>query len=152
MKRFIAGMITCIVMISTGCMLSVFEIKDYRVVNAYSEIADEVQTYETTVDKENELRIILDTYVDIQYDIDESMGSKVEFDVSQNLEYKYSNNRLKIKDYRWYDLPFGEYINTFMDGLKDKKLYYYDEYRIHDDEIIIRCSSKAKEYIRVTED
>lgn len=152
MKRFIIEMIVCIVLISTGCMLSLFEIKDYRVVNAYTQLADEsVQTYETTVDKNHILRIIMDTYVDIKYEIDDNLENTVFFDISQNLEYTYTDNRLKINDYRWYNLPFGEFIDMFMEGLKDKKIYYH-EYRNTENEIVIRCSSKAKEYIRVSGD
>lgn len=154
MKRFLVGIGFSIVLISTGCAMSVFELKDYRVVDAYTQMHEEIETLKTTVDEKNELRINLDTYADIIYEVDDDLGDKVEIDIQEYLDYRFSKNKLTVDGHRWYDIPFGEYLDVFLDGLKDEKLYIYDSYNDHNDntEIIIRCSEKTKEFIRVTQD
>lgn len=152
MKRFIFGICTSIVFITIGGMMSVFELKDYRVVNGYNKIYGENITHETVVNEEHPLRIKLDNDVDVSFDIDNELKENVEIDIPENIEFTWDANRLEIEDYEWFSFPLGRYIDTVIDGLKEKKIYYHDDYYMsQNDEIVIRCSEKAREYIRISD-
>lgn len=151
MKKFLTEISISIVMISIGCILCVFEFKDYRFVNAYADGVDgKFQTYETTVNKDNPLRIELDEYVYVDYEIDEDRKDEVTINVRENLNHKFSKNKLRITEYTWHSNSFGTYLDAWIEGLKDEKVYYFDSYYSNqDEEIVITCSSETRKYIEI---
>lgn len=154
MKKFLTEISIAIVMISIGCIVCVFEFKDFRFINDYADVVENnYQTYDTTVDKENSLRIELDDeFVKVDFDIDDSLEDEVRIEVSENIKHKFSKNKLRISDDSWHSISFGAYLDAWLDGLKDKKIYYFS----HDssgmnDYVVIHCSSDAKRYIEIKE-
>lgn len=152
MKKFLTEISIAIVMISIGCMVCVFEFKDFRFMNAYAnEMDGQYQTYTTTVNKENPLRIELDEYVYISYKIDDDAKDEVTIEVNEHIHHKLAKNKLHVSEYGWYSNSLGSYLDAWIDGLKEKKIYYFDWYSSdYEDEIIITCSAEAKKYIDVS--
>lgn len=148
MKKFLIDITISVVFISAGFVLSVFELKDFQFANAplYNE---QVETFQTRVNKENPLRIESEKMIKIHYEIDEGMGEDVEIKLNESLVYGFSNNRFKVKGYHEYGIPFGKYVTVFLEGLKHQTFYYYaiDEYQENAKELTIRCSEDSKRYI-----
>lgn len=149
MRRFIIDIVVSMVFLSIGFGLCLFELSDYDFVE-YNEIA-ETTVLDTTVSEQNNLRLDIDDDIRIQFDYDESADDHVSIEFSSLLNYKKTENRIRIKDLSWSWSSWKKYYSVFIDGLRDHKLTAFHHHYNDDDIEVVRitCSKNARKLIDI---
>lgn len=151
MKKFLVSLIVGITMMAIGTTMLVFEIKEFDFVDGRSAYygSDAVKTQTFNV-KDKDLNIIFDDdyYTSYEWKYDESMKDEVRVEYSSDIHVNSSGHTMYIENR--YDHDWGvndglDFLNTFLDGLKHRKVYTMD-YR---ENVVIVSSSKARERVHI---
>ncbi len=140
MKRFLLSFGMSVILVSMGVTMTFFELSDYEPVNALEE--ESFTNFSANASEHKPLRIDVDDDYQVIFEYDESLHDEVKIELQGALKYKFkSDNHVKINDYDWYRLPILQYFDQFMEGVKQKKLYFF-HYHDYDGskKVIIRCS------------
>lgn len=149
MKRLIFALTSSFMLMCIGCATLFFEVKDFRVVNADDPRYYEFTTENITATKENPFVIDANGYdVDIQFDVNEKYQD-ISIDINENVDYRIKEQTLRVQDIDEFEFHIGGYVEYFLDGLKDNKIYTYHNNNYDYDRIVIHCNAEAKQYIEV---
>lgn len=142
MKRFLLSFGLAVILISMGVTMTFFELSGYEPVSA---LEDELYKEFTATASEHEpLRIDVDDEYQVIFEYDESLNDEVKVELQGALKYTFKHkDQVRIKDYDWYRFPILQYFDRFMEGLKQKKLYFF-HYHDYDrqNKVIIRCTKE----------
>lgn len=149
MKRFLISAAISAFCIVIGVTSLFFELSDFEIIYDQKEtIYDKNMTeYKFSLNENEIFEIESSDYIYVNWIEDESLKNEVRISVSSQLQTsQHGRNKLEVEGYHWrFDnvLSMGE---TFLNNLKDHKIYVYDG---HDrgDRIIIRCSSQMRDNI-----
>ena len=90
-----------------------------------------------------------DYYTGYEWKYDESMKDEVRIEYATDVRVKTSGNTIVIEeryDHEWGVNDGMDFLNTFLDGLKHRKVYTMD-YR---ENVVIVSSSQARDRVHVT--
>lgn len=147
MRRFLFTFGLSVVLVSMGVTMSFFELSGYEPVNA---LEDEMfSEFSATATAHTPLRIDVEDEHQVIFEYDDSLHDEVKVELEGALKYKFKqNDRVKIDDYDWYRFPIIQYFDRFMEGLKQKKLYYFHHHNYDiQPRIIIHCTKDNRENI-----
>ena len=152
MKKFLISLIVGITMMAIGTTMLVFVIKEFEFVDGRSAYygSDTVKTQTFRV-KDQDLNIVFedDYYTGYEWKYDESMKDEVRIEYATDVRVKTSGNTIVIEeryDHEWGVNDGMDFLNTFLDGLKHRKVYTMD-YR---ENVVIVSSSQARDRVHVT--
>lgn len=151
MKKFLIEIGISIIFVSMGTAMCFFELQDYEVVNGYDELYD-IETLSATVNEQTPLELqVRDDDISVRYYYVDTNDETVSIDLNNQINYEFSDNVLRIKSHSNYRTSAKLYVDSFLDGLKERKLYYFDSsYSVREDEIVITCTKAQKEFIKIT--
>ena len=146
MKKFLISLIVGITMMAIGTTMLVFEIKEFEFVDGRSAYygSDTVKTQTFRV-KNQDLNIVY------EWKYDESMKDEVRIEYTSDMQVKTNGNTMIIEErynHEWGVNDGMDFLNTFLDGLKQRKVYTMD-YR---DNVVIVSSSQMRDRVHVISD
>ena len=149
MKKFLISLIVGITMMAIGTTMLVFEIKEFEFVDGRSAYygSDTVKTQTFRV-KDQDLNIVFE---DDYYTGYESMKDEVRIEYTSDMQVKTNGNTMIIEErynHEWGVNDGMDFLNTFLDGLKQRKVYTMD-YR---DNVVIVSSSQMRDRVHVISD
>ena len=154
MKKFLISLIVGITMMAIGTTMLVFEIKEFEFVDVRSAYygSDTVKTQTFRV-KDQDLNIVFedDYYTGYEWKYDESMKDEVRIEYTSDMQVKTNGNTMIIEErynHEWGVNDGMDFLNTFLDGLKQRKVYTMD-YR---DNVVIVSSSQMRDRVHVISD
>ena len=154
MKKFLISLIVGITMMAIGTTMLVFEIKESELVDGRSAYygSDTVKTQTFRV-KDQDLNIVFedDYYTGYEWKYDESMKDEVRIEYTSDMQVKTNGNTMIIEErynHEWGVNDGMDFLNTFLDGLKQRKVYTMD-YR---DNVVIVSSSQMRDRVHVISD
>ncbi|MBU9105410.1 hypothetical protein KTG08_05005 [[Clostridium] innocuum] len=154
MKKFLISLIVGITMMAIGTTMLVFEIKEFEFVDGRSAYygSDTVKTQTFRV-KDQDLNIVFedDYYTGYEWKYDESMKDEVRIEYTSDMQVKTNGNTMIIEErynHEWGVNDGMDFLNTFLDGLKQRKVYMMD-YR---DNVVIVSSSQMRDRVHVISD
>ena len=154
MKKFLISLIVGITMMAIGTTMLVFEIKEFEFVDGRSAYygSDTVKTQTFRV-KDQDLNIVFedDYYTGYEWKYDESMKDEVRIEYTSDMQVKTNGNTMIIEErynHEWGVNDGMDFLNTFLDGLKQRKVYTMD-YR---DNVVIVSSSQMRDRVHVISD
>lgn len=126
MKKFIFQIGLSFMLITMGVMMSFFELAEYDTVNG-AKYVYETEVLKTEATEADPLYIeVDDDSVSIHYEYDDTMKNRVEIELSDRLEYSLVDNELFIDEENFRFFHGKKYLDTFIQGLKEEKLYYFN--------------------------
>lgn len=136
MKKFLVNLIIGITLMAIGTTMLLFEVKDFRIVDGNGVFTHEkdyrVLTYDVS---KNNMYITFPDDANISYEwhYNDSMKDDVRIEITKDIIYKNDekDNTLDVLDTKYddHERNFYDYLNTFIEGLKHKKIYVYDTTR-----------------------
>ena len=147
MKKFLISLIVGITMMAIGTTMLVFEIKEFEFVDGRSAY------YGSDTVKDQDLNIVFedDYYTGYEWKYDESMKDEVRIEYTSDMQVKTNGNTMIIEErynHEWGVNDGMDFLNTFLDGLKQRKVYTMD-YR---DNVVIVSSSQMRDRVHVISD
>ena len=146
MKKFLVSFIIGITMMAIGTTMLIFEIKDFKIVDGVNfKDAKNTHIEEFDVSKADlDIRFENGQTCSYRWEYDEGMKDTVRVQLQNDVEYRVRNHAIHIESVSYRDEyePF-EYLNMFIEGLKDKKLYTLEG----DDTIVFTSSSDARDRV-----
>ena len=114
--------------------------------------SDTVKTQTFRV-KDQDLNIVFedDYYTGYEWKYDESMKDEVRIEYTSDMQVKTNGNTMIIEErynHEWGVNDGMDFLNTFLDGLKQRKVYTMD-YR---DNVVIVSSSQMRDRVHVISD
>lgn len=132
MKKFLVNLIIGITLMAIGTTMLLFEVKDFKIVDGNGALVNKkdyrVLTYSVS---KKEMNIVLpdDSGISYEWKYDDSMKDEVRIEIAKDMNYKNDNddNKLDIINIKYndYERNTYDYLNTFIEGLKQKKVYVY---------------------------
>lgn len=151
MKRFLFEIGFSFVLITMGAMLSFFELSEYETVNGIDDVF-EANVLDATATKNDPFYIDVDDDITIHFEYDETMKDDIEITISDAYSYSMKNQKLKVDDLRFQFFYGKRYIDTFIDGLKDEKLYYFNRTKGNDvHTLVIKCKKDNRSNIIIND-
>lgn len=133
-------------MMAIGTTMLIFEIKDFKIVDGVNfKDAKNTHIEEFDVSKADlDIRFENGQTCSYRWEYDEGMKDTVRVQLQNDVEYRVRNHAIHIESVSYRDEyePF-EYLNMFIEGLKDKKLYTLEG----DDTIVFTSSSDARDRV-----
>lgn len=151
MKRFLFEIGFSFVLITMGAMMSFFELSEFETVNGIDDVF-ETNVLDATATKNDPFYIDVDEDITIHFEYDDAMKDDIEITISDAYSYSMKNQKLKVDDMRFQFFYGKRYIDTFIDGLKDDKLYYFNHTKGNDvHTLVIKCKKDNRSNIIIND-
>lgn len=155
MKKFLVSLIIGITLMAIGTTMLVFEIKDFKFVDNRGDFInkEEYKSHTFNVSKDD-LELTFKNHSSASYEwvYDDSMQNEVKVELYGGSDYNVNDkdNKLDILNSHNYDsdndgLDSLDYFNRFIDGLKQKKVYVFN----NSSNIVITSSYKNRDRVNI---